>query len=251
MATAESRTVALVTGANRGIGFETARQLGKLGITVLLGSRTQAKGESAAATLRGEGIDAVAVTLDVNSEASRVALRDHLQSRYGRLDILVNNAGVYLEGEPGGEESFTAESVPESVFRDTMDSNFFAPVALTQLLLPLLRNSTAGRIVNLSSILGSLTLHADPASPIFESRATAYNTSKTALNAWTVHLAKVLRDTPLKVNSAHPGWVQTDMGGAAAPLSIIEGAKTSVRLATLPSEGPSGGFFHQGNALPW
>ena len=245
------RTLALVTGANRGIGFETARQLGQLGLTVLLGARSAANGESAAATLRGEGLDAVAVVLDVNSESSRVALRDQLQTRYGRLDILVNNAGVYLEGEPGGETSFTAESLPQSVLRDTMDANFFAPVALTQLLLPLLRKSAAGRIVNLSSILGSLTLHRDPASPIYESRATAYNTSKTALNAWTVHLAKLLRDTPLKVNAAHPGWVQTDMGGTSAPMSIVEGAKTSVRLATLPADGPSGGFFHLDNTLPW
>ena len=131
------------------------------------------------------------------------------------------------------------------------DTNFFAPIALTNVLLPLLRKSTAGRIVNLSSILGSLTLHADPASPIYQAKSFAYDASKTALNAFTVHLAYELRDTPIKVNSAHPGWVKTDMGGDSAPMEIEDGSKTSVALATLPADGPTGGFFHLGQPLPW
>jgi NAD(P)-dependent dehydrogenase (short-subunit alcohol dehydrogenase family) len=117
--------------------------------------------------------------------------------------------------------------------------------------LPLIRKAPAGRIVNLSSILGSLTLHADPKSPIYNSKAFAYDASKTALNAFTIHLAQELRGTAIKVNSAHPGWVKTDMGGEAAPMELSEGGKTSVMLATLPDDGPTGGFFHVGQPLPW
>ncbi len=124
-------------------------------------------------------------------------------------------------------------------------------MALTQALLPLIRKSPAGRIVNLSSVLGSLTLHSDPKSPIYSMKAFAYDASKTALNAFTVHLAHELRDTAIKVNSAHPGWVKTDMGGKAAPMELAEGGKTSVQLATLADNGPTGGFFHLGEPLPW
>ena len=137
------------------------------------------------------------------------------------------------------------------ILRKTFETNFFAVVALTQTLLPLIRKSPAGRIVNLSSILGSLTLHSDPSSGIYDMKAFAYDASKTALNAFTVHLAQELRDTPIKVNSAHPGWVKTDMGGAAAPMEVSEGGKTSVQLATLPDDGPTGGYFHLGEPLPW
>jgi NAD(P)-dependent dehydrogenase (short-subunit alcohol dehydrogenase family) len=141
--------------------------------------------------------------------------------------------------------------VPPDILRQTFETNFFAVVALTQTLLPLIRKAPAGRIVNLSSVLGSLTLHSDPASPIYDKKAFAYDASKTALNAFTVHLAQELRGTKIKVNSAHPGWVQTDMGGPAAPLALSEGGKTSVQLATLPDDGPTGGYFHLGQPLPW
>ena len=124
-------------------------------------------------------------------------------------------------------------------------------MALTKTLLPLIKNSSAGRIVNLSSILASLTLNADPGSPIYDAKSFAYDASKTALNAFTIHLAFDLRETPIKVNSAHPGWVKTDMGGPQAPMEIAEGARTSVALATLPDNGPSGGYFHLGQPLPW
>jgi NAD(P)-dependent dehydrogenase (short-subunit alcohol dehydrogenase family) len=122
---------------------------------------------------------------------------------------------------------------------------------LTTTLLPLIRKSPAGRIVNLSSVLGSLALHADPKSPIYDKKNFAYDASKTALNAYTVHLAQALRDTPIKVNSAHPGWVKTEMGGENAPMELSEGGKTSAQLATLGADGPSGGFFHMGQPLPW
>ncbi|HWT65988.1 MAG TPA: SDR family NAD(P)-dependent oxidoreductase, partial [Terracidiphilus sp.] len=167
------------------------------------------------------------------------------------LDILINNAGVAAGGfPPVGPEHSTGE-VPLDTLRRVYETNFFAPVALTQTLLPLIRKSPAGRIVNLSSILGSLALHADPKSPIYQAKSFAYDASKTALNAFTIHLAYELRDTPIKVNSAHPGWVKTDMGGDSAPMELSEGAKTSAALATLPADGPTGGFFHLGQPLPW
>ncbi len=153
-----------------------------------------------------------------------------------------------FEGEGGFN---TTSTVTPDVLRKTFETNFFAVVALTQALLPLVRKSPAGRIVNLSSILGSLKLHSDPTSPIYAMKAFGYDASKTALNAFTVHLAHELRATPIKVNSAHPGWVKTDMGGSAAPMEVTEGAKTSIQLATLPEDGPTGGFFHLGKPLPW
>jgi len=228
--------------------------LGKLGVTVLLGSRELAKGETAAAELRRDGVAKVEpIEFDVRERNDHRRLAEMLEKRFGRLDILVNNAGVQLDGaEFGAADGFnTTSRVAESVLRETFDTNFFAVVALTQTLLPLIRRSPAGRIVNLSSILGSLTLHADPSAEIYKSKAFAYDSSKTALNAFTVHLAAELRNTPIKVNSAHPGWVKTDMGGSAAPLEISEGGKTSVELATLPADGPTGGYFHLGKRVPW
>src|SRR5580704_6141237 len=200
--------IAFISGANRGLGLETARGLGKLGITVLLGSRELAKGEQAAAELRKDGVAKVEpVQFDVRKREDHRRLAEMLEKRFGRLDILVNNAGVQLDkaefGNPNGFN--TTSSVAESDLRDTFDTNFFATVALTQTLLPLIRKSPAGRIVNLSSIPGSLTLHADPKAEIYKMKAFAYDSSKTALNAFTVHLAAELSDTPIKVNSAHPG----------------------------------------------
>jgi NAD(P)-dependent dehydrogenase (short-subunit alcohol dehydrogenase family) len=249
-----SAKVAFITGANKGIGLETARGLGKLGFRVVLGSRDEARGRAAADRLRSEGVAGVeAVPFDVTRPEDHQEVARHLEGRYGRLDVLVNNAGVMLEeadfGAPGGFN--TTSTVTPDVLRRTFETNFFAVVALTQALLPLLRRAPAGRIVNLSSVLGSLTLHADPSSGIYDKKAFAYDASKAALNAFTVHLAQELRGTRVKVNSAHPGWVQTDMGGPAAPLALSEGGKTSVQLATLPDDGPTGGYFHLGEPLPW
>jgi NAD(P)-dependent dehydrogenase (short-subunit alcohol dehydrogenase family) len=246
--------IAFITGGNRGLGLETARGLGKLGVTVLIGSRELSQGEKAAAALRRDGIAQIeAVAFDVQKREDHRRLADMLEERFGRLDILVNNAGIQREsgdyGAPGGFN--TTSTVSEAALRETFDTNFFAVVALTQTLLPLIRRSPDGRIVNLSSILGSLTLHSVPSSPIYNVKAFAYDASKTALNAFTVHLAAELRDTPVKVNSAHPGWVKTDMGGPAAPMELSEGGKTSVQLATLPTDGPTGGFFHLGQPVPW
>jgi NAD(P)-dependent dehydrogenase (short-subunit alcohol dehydrogenase family) len=193
------------------------------------------------------------VRFDVTRPQDHGDIARHLEARYGKLDILVNNAGVALEdadfGAPGGFNTTT--TVKPETLRQVFETNFFAVVALTQALLPLIRKAPAGRIVNLSSILGSLTLHNDPSSPIYAKKAFAYDASKTALNAFTVHLAQELRGTKIKVNSAHPGWVKTDMGGAEAPMEVSEGGKTSVQLATLPDDGPTGGYFHLGQPLPW
>jgi NAD(P)-dependent dehydrogenase (short-subunit alcohol dehydrogenase family) len=239
--------IALISGANKGIGFETARQLGQLGITVLLGARDLTKGEAAAETLKAEGIDARAIQLDVVNSADIHAAAQFIESEFGHLDILVNNAGMNTETLG----SSTTLTVTEEDLRKTFDTNFFAVIALTNAMLPLLRKSAAGRIVNVSSILGSLTLHAQPGSPIYDAKILAYNASKSALNAYTIHLAYALKDTPIKVNSAHPGWVKTDLGTDAAPMELADGAKTEVYLATLPEDGPTGGFFHMQDRLPW
>jgi NAD(P)-dependent dehydrogenase (short-subunit alcohol dehydrogenase family) len=247
-----SGKVAFITGANKGIGLETARGLGKLGFAVVIGSRDESKGRDAADMLRSGGIESIeAVRIDVTRLEDREEVARHLEGRYGRLDVLVNNAGVELEGIDFRRSFNTTSTVTPEILRRTFETNFFSIVALTQLLLPLIRKAPAGRIVNLSSILGSLTLHSDPSSGIYAKKVFAYDASKTALNAFTIHLAQELRGTKIKVNSAHPGWVQTEMGGPAAPLGLPEGAKTSVQLATLPDDGPTGGYFHLGKPLPW
>jgi NAD(P)-dependent dehydrogenase (short-subunit alcohol dehydrogenase family) len=244
---AEAKKIALITGANRGLGLETARQLGVQGITVLLAARDLAKAEEAAATLKKEGIDARAIKLDVDRPADYGDVARTIEKDFGVLDILVNNAGIFLDNRGPNETSTTSEKV----LRRTFDTNFFAVVSLTQALLPLLRKSKAGRIVNLSSILGSLTLHATKGSYVYDAKTFAYDASKAALNSFTIHLAHELADTKIKVNSAHPGWVKTEMGGEGAMLEIEDGVKTSVQLATLPEDGPTGGYFHMGEALPW
>lgn len=238
--------IALVTGANKGIGFETARQLGKLGITVLLAARDSAKGEQAAATLKAEGLNVTPIRLDVTDSASIAAAAKQVEAEYGKLDILVNNAGINLESFEDKPSTTSQETL-----RKTFDANFFGTIEVTQAFLPLVLKSEAGRIVNLSSILGSLTEHSDPKSFVSNVIMLGYNSSKTALNAFTVHLAQELKETPVKVNAAHPGWVKTDMGGEGAQMELEDGAKTSVELATLAADGPSGGFFHLGQTLGW
>jgi NAD(P)-dependent dehydrogenase (short-subunit alcohol dehydrogenase family) len=242
--------IALITGGNRGLGFQTALELKGMA-KVVIGSRDLAEGEEAVKKLRAAGVDADVLQLDVTAPASHQAAYDYFNSRYGRLDILVNNAGVAGGTFPGTGPEHRAADVPMAVLRKVFETNFFAVVALTEKLLPLIQKSPAGRIVNLSSILGSLTLQADPNSPIYHAKSFAYDASKTAVNAFTVHLAYDLRGTKIKVNSAHPGWVKTDMGGPEAPMELSEGAKTSAALATLPDDGPTGGYFHLGQTLPW
>ena len=239
---ANANKVALVTGANKGLGLEIARQLAHEGITVVIGARDAAKGEAAANTLKSEGLDAHFVPLDVTSETHIAALPGYFADKFGRLDILVNNAGVNNASVGGGKET-TAQ-----ILRDVLEANTVAPFAITQALLPLLKAAPAGRIVNHSSILGSIT-EVGNMSP--EWLGEAYSSSKAALNMLTAIQAKKLAATKVKVNAAHPGWVKTDMGGESAPLELAEGAKTAVMLALLGDDGETGGFFHAGKRLPW
>ncbi|HEY1809661.1 MAG TPA: SDR family oxidoreductase [Acidobacteriaceae bacterium] len=240
--------VAFITGGNKGLGLETARQLGQLGITVVIGSRSLEKGKAAVEKLKADGVHAEAVRFDITNAADYQEVYSYFEKKYGRLDILINNAGISKEEFMAGNRT---SSTSAEVLHETFDTNFFGAVQLTQTLLPLIRKSPAGRIVNLSSILGSLTLHADPNSPIYNAKAFAYDASKAALNAFTIHLAHEVKDTKIKINSAHPGWVKTDMGTDAAPMEIPDGAKTSVALATLPEDGPTGAYIHLGETLPW
>jgi NAD(P)-dependent dehydrogenase (short-subunit alcohol dehydrogenase family) len=244
--------IAFITGGNRGIGLQTAQDLGSLpGIKVVIGSRDLEQGRKAVKKLRAAGADADVLEFDVVNPAHHQAAYHYFDSNFGRLDILINNAGMAAGIYPGkGSEHSTGE-VPMDLLRRVFDTNFFAPVAITQKLLPLIRKSTAGRIVNLASILASLTFHADPKSPIYHAKSFAYDASKSALNAFTIHLAYELRNTKIKVNSAHPGWVKTEMGGEQATMELADGSKTSVTLATLADDGPTGGFFHMGQPLPW
>ena len=237
----QEKKVALITGANKGIGLEIARQLGQKGIIVVLGSRDQAKGREASEKLKEEGIDASAIKLDVNNANDIASLPGFFEKNFGRLDILINNAGINTDAR--GDES------PDA-FRRTYETNVIAPWFITQVLLPLLKASSAGRVVNQSSILGSITT-AQTVKELQDAGYPAYNSSKAALNMLTVLQANSLRDTRVKVNAAHPGWVKTEMGGPNAPLETEDGAKTAVELALLPDNGPTGGFFHMGEALPW
>jgi NAD(P)-dependent dehydrogenase (short-subunit alcohol dehydrogenase family) len=238
--------IALVTGANKGIGLETARQLAKSGIHVILAARDGAKGTAAAQKLKGEGLDVEAITLDVSNAESIAAAIKEVGAKHGRLDILINNAGIGID-----DHSKKVSEQSMETWRKTFDTNVFGLIAVTKGFLPLLAKSDAGRIVNLTSILGSLTLHADPKSPIYSYKVPAYNVSKTAVNAWTLQLAYELRDSKIKVNAVHPGHVKTDMGGAAAPMEVVEGAKTGVAMALIGPDGPNGSYTHLGRTLPW
>ncbi len=234
------KRVALVTGANKGIGLEIARQLGEQGIVVLLGSRDFAKGQSAAEELRRQGIQADAIKLDVTQQEDIVAAEEYIRREYGQLDILINNAGASDFGDP---------DVSPDRFRAIFETNVFGPFALTKAMLPLLKASPAGRIVNQSSILGSLSSMSKGQGGSFATPA--YTSSKAALNMLTLVTAMELKGTNVKVNAAHPGWVKTDMGGANAPLTVKEGAKTAVDLAFAGPDVPTGAFQHKGRPLPW
>jgi NAD(P)-dependent dehydrogenase (short-subunit alcohol dehydrogenase family) len=249
MSEQENKKIALVTGANRGIGFETVRQLAQLGHKVLLGARSEEKGIAAADKLKAEGLDVEFILLDVDDAATHEAAAKHIEEPHGKLDILINNAGIFIDAMENGA-LVQASRTSLDIFRRTFETNFFNIVALTQTLVPLVKRSDAGRIVFLSSGLSSLTQHNDPTSAFYHYKAPAYDISKTALNGYVVHLAYELKDTAIKVNAADPGSVVTDMN-AQGELKVEVGAKTPVDLATLPADGYTGKLIHLGEELPW
>jgi NAD(P)-dependent dehydrogenase (short-subunit alcohol dehydrogenase family) len=239
-----TRPISLVTGANKGIGLEVARQLAQLDHTVLLGARDQARGEQAAAALRAEGLDVRLMPLDVTDDASVGAAATSIQRQFGRLDALVNNAGIQLDDLPPSQLSGAA-------LQRTFDINVFGVVRVTQAMLPLLRASDAARIVNMGSAMGSLTLTSDPQNLRSGYWQLAYAASKAALNAVTVQFANELRAEGIKVNSADPGYVATDLTGQQGFNSVQDGALPAVRLASLPADGPTAGFFNIDGQMPW
>jgi NAD(P)-dependent dehydrogenase (short-subunit alcohol dehydrogenase family) len=229
--------VALVTGANRGIGLEVARQLTRRGFTTLLGARDARKGEEAARSVGRDGAKVVAVRLDVVEEQSVEAARLFVEEQFGQLDVLVNNAAILYD-----DWQRAATASLETV-REAFETNTLGPWRMSQAFIPLLRRGGHGRIVNVSSESGSLS--------VMGAGTPAYSVSKAALNALTRMLADELRASRILVNSVCPGWVATDMGGPAAPRSVEEGAASVMWAATLPDDGPTGGFFRDGEPLPW
>ncbi len=240
-----SKKIALVTGANKGIGFEITRQIGRTGVTVLVGTRNKAAGGEAAAALAAEGIDARFIAIDVADYASIEAAAGVITSGFGRLDILVNNAGI---NDPADGPAPTARlDAVERVLR----TNFLGALAVTQAMLPLLLKSQAARIVNVSSGLGSLTQNGDPAYPGAATKLIGYSASKAALNMLTVQLAYLLRDAGIKVNCADPGYTATDLNGHRGTQTIPEGAAEAIRLALLPDDGPTGTYSDSKGVVPW
>ncbi|MCW2388998.1 NAD(P)-dependent dehydrogenase (short-subunit alcohol dehydrogenase family) [Sphingobium sp. B11D3B] len=240
----EAGRVALVTGATRGIGFEIARGLAEHGMRVVIGARDPASGQKAAKALCDRGLDAHYVIIDVTDRASVQAAAAVLVDRFKRLDVLVNNAGISLD----------KHSLPSTADLDEMrrvyETNVFGVVAVIQSMLPLLRQSDRGRIVNMSTGLGSLVLTRGPDGPMAFSRLLAYNSSKTALNAVTVQFANELAGTPIKINAANPGLCATELSGGKGQ-SPVAGAKVALSLALLDADGPTGGLFGEGGPVPW
>jgi len=240
-----TQKIALVTGANKGIGLEIARQLAQSGVTVLLGSRDLTRGQQAVAALRSDGLNVEAVQIDLNDEATIEAAAQMIGERYSRLDILVNNAGI-VDAEDGPPSVATIGAA-----RRLMETNFLGTLAVTQAMLPLLRSSTAGRIVNLATTLGSLSINGDPSSPYYEARLIGYNASKAALNMLTVQLAAELKGAGIAVNSVAPGYVKTDLTGNNGFMTAEEGARLPVEYALFEDETVSGRFVEPAGNAPW
>ena len=237
---AETR-VALVTGANRGIGLEIVRQLGRLGVMPIIASRELDKGKRAAEQLASEGLEPAVVQLDVDDPQSIATGVANAKDLFGRIDILVNNAGILIDGPSSGAP--TVENVPLSIVQQTFTTNIFGPLLMIQAVLPTMKEIGYGRIVNLSSGLGQLSE--------MGGGYPAYRMSKAAMNTLTRTLASDLGHGDIKVNAMCPGWVKTDMGGPEATRSPEEGAETAVWLATLDDSGPTGGFFRDKKQIAW
>lgn len=244
---AQERTgrVALITGANKGIGFEVARQLGAEGVTVLMGARNAALGEAAEATLTAEGHDAEFVELDVTRPNTIAAAEAKIRAEYGHLDMLVNNAGIVAAGD-GPPSMADADAV-----RRVLEVNVFGVLAVTQAMLPLVKKAAAGRIVMVSSGLGSITWNADPTWAFAAVKLLGYNGSKALLNLLTVQLAWELRETAVKVNTVNPGYTATDLNGNRGTQTAAEGAREIVRQCLVAEDAPTGSFFETGGVVPW
>ncbi|MDT6980629.1 SDR family oxidoreductase [Levilactobacillus zymae] len=241
--TEPTRKIALITGADRGIGFETAKELGQQGYVVLIGSRNVKRGQVAVEQLKALDIVADTLEIDVTDQQTVQRAADQISNTYQKLDVLINNAGIAL---PDDELPST---VSVDVLRQTFDTNFFGSFAVTQIMLPLIRKAKAGRIVSLSSSVGSLNWQSHPieGAPINP----AYAASKNGVNALTVMFARELKGTAIKVNAADPGWTATDLNGFNAPRSVAEGAQIVVKLATLPADGPSGQLISESGKIAW
>ncbi|HEV7322272.1 MAG TPA: SDR family NAD(P)-dependent oxidoreductase [Ensifer sp.] len=247
------KPVALITGANKGIGLQIAKDLAKRGLTVLVGSRDLAKGEVAAATVSP---DAAAIQIDVTDAASIASAADRIRDTYGRLDVLVNNAGIASTAAPGTSfEERLKQNVPSQAPMDYVraiyETNVFGLMAVTQAMLPLLRQAPAGRIVNMGSSSGSLTLNADPHYAHRRVFGAAYSPSKTAVHAVTLAFAIELEHSNIKVNTACPGFTATDLNDFHGTRTVEQGAREAVRLALLSKEGPTGTFSDEDGTVPW
>jgi NAD(P)-dependent dehydrogenase (short-subunit alcohol dehydrogenase family) len=237
--------VALVSGANRGIGFAIADQLARKGLRVIIGARNERKGLEAQKQLVTKGLDVHFTLLDVADALSISAAVGRIKDTFGRLDVLINNAGIMID------TNFSILELPLGLLQNTLETNAFGPLLLSQGCVPIMNRHRYGRIVNISSTLGSLTDIVNPESNYTELQSPAYRLSKTMLNGITALLARDLRGKNILVNAVCPGWVRTDLGGPQAPVSPEEAAKTPVWLATLPDDGPTGGFFREQQPIPW
>ena len=240
------KKVALITGANKGIGFEIGRQLGNHGFSVVLAARDEGRVAEAAERLRGEGLDVQGVRLDVTDPSTAEAAAKWVDETFGRLDVLINNAGIALDASAGVRPS----GLELAMLKETYETNVFGAFAVIRAFLPLLRKSASARIINQSSTLGSLTTLSDPGTPYYGNNLLAYNSSKSALNGLTLALSKDLAGDRISVNSVCPGWVKTDMGSDAAPRSVDQGAAIAVKLATM-DEPPTGKFLDDAGEIPW
>jgi NAD(P)-dependent dehydrogenase (short-subunit alcohol dehydrogenase family) len=240
-----AKKIALITGANKGIGFEVATQIAKVGVTVLLGARNKALGDAAAAKLKADGLDVQFLHIDATDNASITAAATSIESQFGKLDILINNAGIidHVDGPPSTANLDAVER--------TLRTNFLGPIAIVQAMLPLLHKAPAANVVNVSSGLGSLTQNGDLNYFGAFAKFIGYNSSKAALNMLTVQLAYELRETKIKVNSADPGYTATDLNDNRGTQTIAEGSEEIIRLALINEDGPSGTYSDRNGIVPW
>ncbi|GJD23541.1 probable carbonyl reductase [Rivularia sp. IAM M-261] len=240
------KKIVFISGATKGIGYKVAQQLASHNFTVLIGARNIQQGDAAVEKLRSDGADAHFIPIDVNDESSVKSAAEAITKQLGKVDVLINNAGVNYEFQLGTRPSMLSVDI----LKDTFGANFFGAFAIIHNFIPLLKQAGAARIINVSSTLGSLTSLSNPEHFFYGVNSLAYNSSKTALNALTVSLAKDLADDNITVNSICPGWVKTDMGTSAAPRTVEQGATIIVKMATM-NNSPTGKFLDDNGEIPW